>query len=158
MRIALPPPCRLALPLLLLAACDAAPPPSANPAAAPQEAILQSGDTTVRATVMQTSALGDAVAAQYGIERGDGIVMLLVGVRQGPPMQEVSVPVTVTATATDLRGNRHSIPMRELQAGDLVDHVGTLRVDPPETLSFELDIRRDGAAPMRMQFNRDIGR
>src|SRR5690606_38845238 len=158
MRIALPPPCRLALPLLLLAACDAAPPPSANPAAAPQEAILQSGATTVRATVMQPSSLGGAVAVQYGIERGDEIVMLPVGVRRGPPVQAVSGPVTAAATATDPLGNRHSIPMRELLAGDLVDHVGTLRVDPPETLSFELDIRRDGAAPMRMQFNRDIGR
>ena len=88
MRIALPSPCRLALPLLLLAACDAAPPPSANPAAAPQEAILQSGDTTVRATVMQTSALGDAVAVQFDVSRFVAAMEPMGPAKPRPPVRE----------------------------------------------------------------------
>lgn len=141
---------------LLLAGCDAAPPAATDAPAAPREATLQVGDATVRATVMQTSTLDDAVAARYGIERGEDVVMLLVGVREGPEMQEVSVPAVVTATATDLRGNRHPVAMRELHAGDLVDHVGTVRVDLPETLMFDVEIRREGAAPATMQFSRDF--
>ena len=139
----------------LLAGCSSEP-ASRSSTAVPHEEVLQAGDTTIRATVMQTAALGGAVAAQYGIERDEGTVMLLVGVRKGPPAQEASVPVAVTATATDLRGNRHTIPMRELHAGDLVDHVGTVQVDLPETLAFDLDIRREGAPPARMQFSRDF--
>lgn len=140
---------------LLLAGCDT-PPPATGVPATPREATLQVGDATVRATVAPTSSLSDTVAARYGIERGDDVVMLLVGVRQGPVMEEVSVPAVVTATATDLRGNRHDIAMRELHAGDLVDHVGTVRVDLPETLMFNVEVRRDGLAPATMQFSRDF--
>ena len=141
--------------MALLVGCNGEPAPRGN-AAVPQEEIVQAGDATVRATVMQTSALGAAVAEQYGLERGEDTVMLLVGVREGPAAQEVSVPVAVTASATDLRGNRHVIEMRELHAGDLVDHVGTIRVDLPETLVFDLEIRREGAPPARVQFSRDF--
>lgn len=141
---------------LLLAGCDAAPPPATGTPAAPREETLEVGDATVRATVAQTSSLSDAIAARYGIERGDDVVMLLVGVRQGPEMQEVSVPASVTATATDLRGNRHDIAMRELHAGGLVDHVGTVQVDLPETLMFNVEVRREGVAPATMQFSRDF--
>lgn len=142
---------------LLLAGCNGEPAPRGN-AAVPQEEILQAGGTTIRATVMQTATLSEAVAAQYGIERDEGTVMLLIGVREGTPAQEVSVPAAVSATATDLRGNRHEVAMRELHAGDLVDHVGTLPVDLPETLAFDIEIRREGAPPARMQFSRDFVR
>lgn len=140
---------------LLLVGCEAAPPSSTTPAT-PREATIQAGDATVRANVLQTSALSDNVAQRYGIERGEDIVMLLVGVRQGPQLQEVSVPAVVSATATDLRGNRHDIAMRELHAGDLVDHVGTVRVDLPETLVFNVEVRREGLPPATMQFSRDF--
>jgi len=142
---------------LLLAGCNGEPAPRGH-AAVPQEEILQAGSTTIRATVMQTATLSEAVAAQYGIEREEGTVMLLVGVREGPPAQAVSVPAAVSATATDLRGNRHEVAMRELHAGGLVDHVGTLRVDLPDTLAFDVEIRREGAPPARMQFSRDFDR
>jgi hypothetical protein len=140
---------------LLAAGCSGEPAPRGS-ATVPQEEILQAGAATVRATVMQTAALSEAVAAQYGIERDEGTVMLLVGAREGPAAQEVSVPAAVSATATDLRGNRHPIEMRELHAGGLVDQVGTLRVDLPETLAFDVEIRREGAPPARMQFSRDF--
>lgn len=134
----------------MLAACGGPP----EPPAAPHEEVLRRGDATVRATVLQTSTLSDAIAARYGIERGDDIVMLMVGVRKGP--DEATVPATVTASATDLRGRRHAIPLRELRAGEVVDHVGTLRAELPATLDFDVEIRRAGQAPLRMRFNRDF--
>lgn len=134
---------------VLLAGCA----PDAPPAA-PHEEVLQRGDTTVRATVMQTSTLSEAIAARYGIERGDDRVMLVVGVRQGPA--EDPAEATVTATATDLRGRRHAIPLHALEAGGLVDHVGSLRVELPATLSFEIEVRPEGQHPVRMQFNHDF--
>ena len=136
-------------------------PSAMSDAAAPggnamQEATVRSGDVTVRASVLPTTAMSEAVAAQYGIERDPGSVMLLVGVRQGPDMQETALPATITATATDLRGVRQTLELREVRSGDLVDYVGIARVSPPDTLRFDLDIRREDGASSTMQFTRDI--
>ena len=145
------------LALLPLAGCDSEPAARmATPVTAPQEATLEVGDTTIRASVVQTSALNEQVASQYGIERDDGIVMLLVGLRQGPPAEETSVPASVRATATDLRGQKHPIEMRELHAGDLVDYVGTVQVSLPDTLAFDVVIEREGKPDSTMQFSREF--
>lgn len=147
----------LLLTLLSLAGCDSEPTPrTATPVTAPQEATLKAGDTTIRASVVQTSALNDVVARQYGIERDDGIVMLLVGLRRGPAAGETSVPATVTASVTDLRGQKQAIEMRELHSGDLVDYVGTVAVALPDTLTFDLEIKREGLPTSTMQFSREF--
>lgn len=142
--------CIAVLATVLLAACGNAP----EPPAAPHEEVLRRGDTTVRATVMQTSTLSDTVAARYGIERDDEVVMLMIGVRQGPA--ESSLAATVTASAADLDGRRHDIPLHELRAGGVVDHVGTVRVSLPATLDFDIEIHPPGQAPLMMGFNRDF--
>lgn len=146
---------------LLLGACDGDTRPSGAPVAAtapsaPQEAVTRIGDVTIRASVVQTSTLPDAVAMQYGIERSDRLALLLVAVRQGPEAQETALPATITATAIDLRGRRQDIPMRELRTGDLLDYVGTAEIDLPDTLRFELTVVREGGAPSTMQFNREF--
>ncbi len=154
MRIA----CTALLLALALSGCgrDPSTPTTVAPAAAPQEAISRIGDVTVRASVMQTSALSPAVAQQYGIPRDDRNVMLLVAVRQGPEAQEVALPATVTAHVTDLRGRRQTLTMRELRSGDLLDYVGTVEVSLPDTLRFDLEITRAGGATSTMQFSRDF--
>lgn len=141
---------------LSMAGCDGEPASRVAPAAAPQEATLQVGDTTVRASVVQTSALNETVARQYDIERGDDIVMLLVGLREGPAAEEFSVPATVTATVTDLRGQKQVVEMRELRSGDLVDHVGTVQVSLPDTLAFDLSVKRQGKPQATMRFSREF--
>jgi len=135
---------------LMLAGCGNPP----EPPAAAQEQVLQRGDLSVRATVMQTSTLSPQIASRYGIERGDQVVMLMVGVRHGEA--GASVAATITASATDLDGRRHPIAMRELHAGGVVDHIGTLRVALPTTLDFDIAIRPEGQPPLRMEFNRDF--
>lgn len=132
--------------------------PTSAPAAASarQEAVSRVGDVTIRASAMQTSSLAEAVAAQYGIARDDRTVMLLVAVRQGPEAQETALPARITATATDLRGQRHEIAMRELRSGDLLDYVGTMEIALPDTLRFDLEVTREGGASSTMQFNREF--
>ena len=142
---------------LLLAACGAQPPArSAGDSTAPQEAIARAGDVSMRASVVQTSTLGADVARQYGISRDPGTVMLLVAVRQGAEGAETALPAQVTATATDLRGQRQDIAMRELRVGDLLDYVGTVQTTPPDTLRFDVTIVRDGGATSSMQFTREF--
>ena len=142
---------------LLLAGCGAEPAPrSANDAAASQEAIARTGDVTMRASVVQTSILSTQVASQYGIRRDPGTVMLLVAARRGPDGAEVAVPARVTATATDLRGRRQDIEMRELRVGDLLDYVGTVETTLPDTLRFDVTIVPEGGASSSMQFTREF--
>lgn len=129
-----------------------------------QEATLNIGDVTIRASAIQTSTLGEAVAAQYGIPRDPGTVMLLVAVRRGSEGQEISLPAKVTATATDLRGQQQSIDMRELRSGaagapaeqQLLDYVGTVRAQVPDTLRFNVEVTREGSAPATLQFSREF--
>ena len=148
---------------LLLAACGAQPPArSAGDSPAPQEAIVRAGDVSMRASVVQTSTLGADVARQYGISRDAGTLMLLVAVRQGADGAETALPAQVTATATDLRGQRQTVAMRELRVGGsgpgpaLLDYVGTVQTTLPDTLRFDVTIVREGGATSSMQFTREF--
>ena len=134
---------------LALAGCGGnAPPPSAANttaaagAATQQEAISRIGDVTIRASAMPTAMLAPEVASRYGIARDDRTVMLLVAVRQGTEMQETSLPATITATVTNLSGQRQPITLRELRSDDLLDYVGTVETSLPDTLRFDLTIVR----------------
>ena len=140
-----------------LAGCNGSAPPPATPAvAAQQEAVSRIGDITIRASALPTAALAPEVADRYGIVREERTVMLLVGVRQGADMQETAVPATITATATNLSGQRQSIALRELRSGDLLDYVGTVETSLPDTLRFDLTIVREGGASSTMQFSREF--
>src|SRR5699024_7929356 len=115
-------------------------PPEGHANATMEEAVARAGDVSVRASVVPTASLNAAVAGQYGIRPDRRSVMLLVGVRQGEAMRETALPARITASATDLRGVRTAIDMREIRSGDFIDYVGTVRITPPETLRFELEI------------------
>lgn len=149
---------------LLLSACGDDAPKQARRIDAPQEAIARVGDVTIRANVMRTANLNEAVARGYGIQRSGNTLMLLVSVRQGPDGQDIALPATVQASVSDLHGQRRDIRMRELRTGDpgagtgqaLIDYVGIVDVSPPDTLSFDLKIAREGVAPASMQFNREF--
>lgn len=160
-------PALTALPIVIAALAGCGREPSAiTPAASasPQEATVRSGELIVRASTVQTAMLGEAVARQYGITRGDSTVLLLVAVRKGPDGDETSLPARITATATDLRGRQQAIAMQELRSADpasgpgaaLLDYTGLVDVDPPETVRFELTVVPEGAAPIAVQFNRDF--
>jgi len=119
-------------------------------------ATLHAGDLTIRASAVPTSTLAVSVADQYGIQRGDDTVLLLVALRQGPEGREESVPAQVSVTVTDLSGQRQDVPMRQLRSGDLLDYVGTLDVSAPDTLRFDLRIVREGGEVSNMQFTREF--
>lgn len=161
-----PMPIALLLVALVCAGCSREPSARVGEAVAAgsQEATLTAGDVTVRASAIQTSTLSEPVAAQYGLTRDAGTVMLLVAVRQGPEGQEIALPAKVTASATDLRGQQRTIEMRELRSGapgappeqQLLDYVGTFRAQTPDTLRFNVQVTREGGAPATLQFVREF--
>lgn len=143
--------------LLLLSACGGASAPAPAAAAADSgEATATVGDVSIRASALQTSALNDAVARQYGITRDDKTVMLLVAVRKGSGADETSLPAKVTASAAGLAGGKQDIPMRELRAGELLDYVGTVDTSLPETLRFEVTVVREDGVASTLRFNREF--
>ena len=150
--------------VLLLAACGGGGGP-ATPAGqaggVPEEAVVTVGDRRLRASVVSTMTLSSQVAKRYGIARSDDTVLLLVTVREGEVATAVSVPATVTATATDLRGGTQAITMREVRSGSgadvLVDSIGIAGVTPPETMRFDITATfADGAAPMTVSMSREF--
>jgi hypothetical protein len=143
---------------MVLAGCGGDAPKPAPRIDAPQEAVSRVGDVTVRANVLVTEGLGEAMAQQYGIERDPGTVMLLVSVRKGPEGRDTALPATIDATVANLQGQRRTLAMREIRSGDYVDYVGTAKVSPPDTLRFDLKIVREGGAASTMTFSRDFAR
>lgn len=142
---------------LALLACggNSGPAPSAA-ASAQGDAVVRVGDISVRASPIQTAMLETAIAQQYGITRDANTILLLVAVRQGPEDDERSLPAIITASATDLRGKKQTIPMREVRTGDLLDYIGTVETSLPETLRFDVKAVRDGRAVATLQFNREF--
>lgn len=142
---------------LLLAACGDDAPKPAKRIDTPQEAVVRDGDVTLRANVILTGLLQEGMAREYGIPRDDRSVLLMVSARKGPEGFDISLPVTVTASATDLRGQTRTIAMREMRVGELTDYIGTADLSPPDTLKFDIKIVREGGAASTMTFSRDFG-
>lgn len=150
--------------MLGLAGCGEDAPKPARIIESPQEAISRHGDVTVRANVVRTDLLNEAMARGYGIARDEGTVLLMVSVRRGPDGQDVAIPAKIDASVTDLQGRRRTLALRELRtevpgaspAQMLIDHVGTLEVAAPDTLRFDLSIEREGGARSTMQFTREF--
>ncbi len=135
---------------------ETAPTPAKPMAANAGDAVQTSGDATLRANALQTSALNETVAQRYGIERDDKTVMLLVGLRKGEGANETSLPARVTVRIAGLGGGAREIEMRELRTGDLIDYIGTTRISLPETLRFEIDAVFENNQTVKAQFSRDF--
>ena len=150
--------------LLALAGCGGDAPKPARIIETPQEAVSRSGDVTVRANVVRTDLLNEAMARGYGIAREDDTVLLMVSVRRGPDGQDVSIPAKIEASVTDLQGRRSSIALRELRTDvpgatppqTLIDYIGTAEIHAPDTLRFDLGIEREDGARSTLQFTREF--
>ena len=142
----------------VLSACGGgdAPKPVQPIGDAPQEATITVGDTTVRANVLRTATLNDQVAQSYGITRDENRLLVLIAARRGPEGADSSPPATVTATVSRLTGAPEPLTLREQRVGDLVDHVATFDIRPPETLSFDVVVTPEGGGPINLRFVREF--
>lgn len=144
-----------------LAACGVDPSAGTDRAghlqAAREPAELQVGDVRIHASLAPTASLDAAIAERYGVTPGRNVQLLLVGVRSGPVHDETSIPARISARARDLRGVWQDVPLHEVRSDGFIDYAGAVRVAPPDTLAFEVTVRRDGtdAADM-LRFSRDV--
>lgn len=135
--------------------------PAANPAGGPapgsaQQVEARVGTATVHAVAMQTSTIPESVAREHGIERRDGLVMLMVSPRRGPAGSVESVPMTVRATATGMQGRVQPMEMREVRPNGLLDYVGTVPVEMPDTVRFEIQVTSPEGARETLRLTRDF--
>lgn len=161
--------------MLLLPACGGAPtPPDDRAAQTRREAVVRTGDITIRASVVPTMSLNESVARQYGIEPSPRSVLLLIGVREGPEREETSLPARISGNVIDLRGVRRPVELREVRSGEsgsdpeqsdpersdseqaLLDYAGIIRVTPPDTLRFDLEVVTENGARSELRFSRDV--
>jgi hypothetical protein len=145
-----------ALVLAALAGCGDDAPKAARQIDTPQEAVSRVGDVTIRANLVPTANLAEPMAKQYGIARDEDTVLLLVSVRRGPEGADSAIPASIEASVANLHGQRRALSLREIRSGEFVDYVATTEVSPPDTLTFDLKIVREGGATSNMRFSRDF--
>lgn len=147
---------------VLLAACggnDQAASPAAVPITVPGSASQVEtavGDASVTAVAIQTSQIPDGVAAEYGIEQRDDLVMLRISPRQGEIGSISSAPTEVRATVTDLRGETRALELEQRVVAGLVDHVGTVQVTLPETLRFNVTAVSQQGETQTLELSREF--
>lgn len=144
------------LALATLAGCGDDAPKPARQIDTPQEAVSRVGDVTIRANLVSTAHLSEPMAKQYGIARDEDTVLLLVSVRRGPEGADTAIPASIAASVSNLHGQRRDLSLREIRSGEFIDYVATTEVSPPDTLSFDLKIDREGGGSSTMRFSRDF--
>ncbi|KFN43428.1 DUF4426 domain-containing protein [Arenimonas oryziterrae] len=118
---------------------------------------VSSGDITVHYSAIPTTTLTPAVARQYGITRSASRALVNIAVRKGKPGADVAVPSRVTATVTNLNGQRQEMTLREVKEGDAVYYLGETRINGNETLTFEIEVRPQGRSePIRASFRQEF--
>ncbi|HET8818201.1 MAG TPA: DUF4426 domain-containing protein [Xanthomonadaceae bacterium] len=151
----------IALTLLLGACGGSEPQAAAAQPAVPRHETVRVGDVTVRANTLRTADLDAQVAERYGIERQPGSVLLLVGVRRGEGAGETPIPARVSATVTDLRGQRQTLAMRELHGnapsgGTVLDYFAVVETTPPDTLRFDIDVAWNGPKGATLRVDHEL--
>jgi hypothetical protein len=130
---------------LALAACgNPAPEPARFVPPAPSMTELE-GPLRARYNLLPTLALGEAVAREYGVERSAASALLVVALRRPTADgDETAVDGEVDAEVVDLAGRRQVVALRRVATGDYVDHVGTVKAGPHDTLRVRVAVVVDG--------------
>jgi len=114
------------------------------------------GDYEVHYNTINTNVLTPDVASAYGIQRAGTQAMLNVTVlRKG---DREPVDAQVTATATNLTGQRREIELREIKDQGAIYYIGQFRIRDEERLNFNLQVQPDShdGAPFEFTFRQQF--
>lgn len=134
--------------LLLLAAA------TALPAAAQQS--QEFGDYEVHYNTLNTNMLSPEIASVYGIQRAGTQAMLNITVLQKENREPTEA--RITATATNLTGQRREIELRQINDQGAIYYIGQFRVHDEELLNFNVQIQpedHDGE-PFELRFRQQF--
>jgi hypothetical protein len=130
---------------LCLSACGSPAPEPARFVPPPPSATDLEGPLRARYNLLPTLALGEAVAREYGVTRSADSALLVVALRRPTADgDETAASGEVSAEVVDLAGRRQTVALRQVATGEYVDHVGTVRIGPHDTLRVEVGVVADG--------------
>lgn len=118
--------------------------------------VVREGDLSLRVQAVQTDLLPEPVASAYGVRRSRGEVLVLVALRQGADAVATSPAAQVDVEVRDLLGRSRQLQLQTMAAGELIDHVGTLRITPPETLAITVKAQPQAGPPLQLTITRDF--
>ena len=123
------------------------------------EQYVAMDDYRVHYSAISTDQLPPAVARAYGITRSQSRAMLNVTVLRMAGDSEVGQPINgkISASATNLTGQRRDIDMRRVEDSGAIYYLGFVRVTDAETLDFVLEVLPEGAnAPLEVAFRQQF--
>ena len=128
-------------------------------AAAPAQQSQDFGEYVVHYNALNTNLIPPEVAQAYGIVRSSNRALLNVTVLK-KMMDTPGTPVsaTVTASGTNLTGQRRDIDIREIkESGGAIYYVGQFPVHNLETYSFDVKVAVEGEAqPLEVRFKQQF--
>lgn len=128
-------------------------------AAAPAQQSQDFGEYVVHYNALNTNLIPPEVAQAYGIVRSSSRALLNVTVLK-KVMDTPGTPVSanVTASGTNLTGQRREIELREIkEPGGAVYYVGQFPVHNLETYQFEVTVAVEGEAqPLDVRFKQQF--
>lgn len=109
---------------------------------------------TLRANVIRTELLPDAMARQYGIEAEPDLALLnLVILQNRPDRQPVAVSAELSAHYESLVGHVEVIDMRAVETDGHVSYIGTLDASAQRVFRFVIEAQPAGTdQPLHMNF------
>ncbi|MEX0915820.1 MAG: DUF4426 domain-containing protein [Wenzhouxiangellaceae bacterium] len=137
-----------AVALLVLAAS------MASPATAQQS--QQFGDYEVHYNTLNTNMLSPEIASVYSIQRAGTQAMLNVTVLNNESREPMEAEIS--ATATNLTGQRREIELRKIDDQGAIYYIGQFRIHDEEMLNFNLQVQpedHDGE-PFTMTFRQQF--
>ncbi len=157
--------CALAAGVLtsLLVACDGSRQNTATAGSSAtgstQQLEASVGDVTIYMTAIQTSTIPAEVAREHGIVPRDDLVMLRVSPRRrGGNGEIVSSPAQIQATSAQLGAAPQPLLLQQVVSNGLVDYVGTVEVQLPETVSFQVTVATPGGASETLSLTGDFSK
>jgi hypothetical protein len=103
------------------------------------------GDYVVHFNALSTSQLPPSVTKEYDIKRSKNRGMMNVAVlRKALGTGTEPVPAGISASATNLTGQKRDIELREIREGTAIYYIGVFPITHEETLRFLVQVKPEG--------------
>lgn len=100
------------------------------------------GDYVVHFNALNTNYLPPAVTREYGLKRSKNRGMINVAVlRKVMGTAGKPVEAKISASATNLTGQKRDISLREVREGNAIYYIGDFPISHEETLRFTLHVK-----------------
>lgn len=101
---------------------------------------------TIHHNAFLTSELSPEMATRYGIRRSPNRAMINISIiKEKPGTTGEPVRARVEVTASNLRGQVRTIPLREVREEKAVYYLGEFLVENQEQVTFNITVRPEGS-------------